>query len=292
MPEYRARFIVPYFGRWPIWFPAFLVSCEKNSQFEWLILTDLDPQQGPANVRYVQTTFTDFLNRFAQALKCKVQKDFYSICDLRPAFGYVLRDLLEDVEFWGHADIDVIWGRLDIFLGADNLRQFDILSSRRSALAGHCTIYRNVDRVNLLFEEIPRFRDYLACPRLCRLNESYMAQILRRRKDIHVLWHAQYVVDQRELDRRPYSWRWENGLILDEWDVERAYLHFARWKKSAKMIDFDWSTAPRKFVITPRGFCAGSAPSLLDKCRIPPPALLYRRFYDRIRFVLTGRGRL
>jgi len=285
-------FFVPYFGRWPCWFPAFATSCAYNPDFEWWLITDLEPQPAPKNVKFIPMSFEQFLQRARDILKCSIQKGPYSICDLRPAFGVIFSDLLEGVRFWGHADIDVVWGRLSIFLSEDQLNKYDIISSRRSAVAGHCTIYRNCSIVNTLFEDIPNYRVIMTIPRLCRMNESAMAQVLRTRRDVKVYWHAQHVVDQRELDRRPYSWRWESGHVLDLRYVERAYIHFASWKRSVQYVDFCYEDMPKFFRITPRGFFLKSEGTIADQLRLPPISSIYRRFYNWLRYVVTGRGRL
>lgn len=119
-----------------------------------------------------------------------------------------------------------------------------------------------------------------------------MAQVLRKRTDVRVYWHAQHVVDQRELDRRPYQWRWEHGHVLDKHEVERAYIHFASWKRTATHIDFSCNDTPHIIHITPRGFYCAGPKSVLDRLHIPPCDSIARRLYNALRFHLTGRGRL
>ncbi|MGD8310611.1 MAG: hypothetical protein PVG98_14335, partial [Chromatiales bacterium] len=31
-----------YFGEWPTWLPAFLLSCEKNDSIQWVCFTDCE----------------------------------------------------------------------------------------------------------------------------------------------------------------------------------------------------------------------------------------------------------
>lgn len=121
-----------------------------------------------------------------------------------------------------------------------------------------------------------------------------MAQVLRQRHDVRVYWHAQHVVDARELDRRPWGWRWEQGRIFDAYFVERSYLHFMTWKNTMRHIDFGYGDAPDTFIITPRGIRHRPPNSYLGMVleRIPPAAVLYRRLYNAVRYILTGRGRL
>lgn len=48
---YKKIFIVPYFGKFPNYFQLILNSCEKNSDFNWLIITDIEGEYNyPKNV--------------------------------------------------------------------------------------------------------------------------------------------------------------------------------------------------------------------------------------------------
>lgn len=286
------RMIVPYFGSFPKWFPAYLLSCKYNPQIEWLFLTDAQPPSPcPSNVRFERLDMNELRHRAETILGCPVNKGVYSQCDLRPAYGVLFEDRLKDAAFWGHCDVDLIWGRLESFLSQTNLARFDILSSRRSQIAGHCTIYRNTTNVNTLFERIPNYRSLLADPGLRRLNESAMGRMLQELRPVPVYWHAQHVVDARELDRRPHGWRWEKGMVLDRDDVERAYVHFMYWKSSLRTLDFGYSDSPSAFRITHRAICSTQAKASqfwLD--RFPSLSRMQRRVYNAIRFSLTRRG--
>ena len=43
--------IVPYFGKWPVWFEAHLISISRNREVDWLFITDCEiPVNYPQNV--------------------------------------------------------------------------------------------------------------------------------------------------------------------------------------------------------------------------------------------------
>lgn len=287
------RFIVPWFGQWPRWFDAYLLTCSHNPEIEWLFLSDAaPPKEVPPNCRFVPMTMHMLNSRAQEVLNCPVRKEAYSQCDLRPAYGRLFADELQGADFWGHCDIDVVWGRLSTVFTVETLVHFDVITSRRSQIAGHCTIYRNTERINTLYEHIPGYRDALASSDLCRMNESHMGQLLRKSRDVKVYWHAQHSADARELDRRPHGWRWEQGHILDSDSVERSCLHFMHWKNSIQDVDFRIGDNVRRFSITWRALRNGD-PTLLDLVldRMPVPSRIYRRWRNAIRLALTGRGR-
>lgn len=290
----KVLFIVPYYGRWPVWMPATLLSCDYNPEFHWLLLSERPPcERLPRNVYFREMSQRELVARSSDILGSPVAKSGYSLCDLRPAFGVVFEHELRGYDFWGHCDIDVVWGRLSSYLAGPVLEQYDIVSSRHSQIAGHCTVYKNCETINRLFEDIPAYRQGLTQPGLCRLNESGMAQAIRKRRDVRVYWAAQHVVDARELDRRPFGWKWKKGQLLDAWFVERSYMHFMTWKKTCGVIDFTYGDAPQMFTISPWAI-RSKTPSkwVAVRERIPPAALLWRRAYNCVRRAVTGRGRL
>ncbi len=130
----RVRVLVPYFGEWPAWFPVFLVTAAVNRQFEWYLLSDLEVPELPANVVHVRLSHAELLARAGARLGCRVWKTAHSICDLRPAFGMLFEDELRGVDFWGHCDVEVVWGRPDVFLSWAHLERYDVISSRWRAI--------------------------------------------------------------------------------------------------------------------------------------------------------------
>lgn len=146
-------FIIPYFGKFPNYFPLFLKTCGYNKNFNWLIFTDnLEKYDYPENVQVVNTTFEE--------IQKKVQSKFdffiklvtpYKFCDFKPAYGYIFEDYLQEFEFWGHCDTDVLMGDLSHFLTKDFLNRYD-----KVFCLGHMTIYRNSFENNRVFMKTVR----------------------------------------------------------------------------------------------------------------------------------------
>ena len=69
----RVCFILPYFGKWPVWTPLFLESCSQNKGFTWLLFGN---QKGlkntPTNVKWQKMTL-------AQAIKKHLNEDVSKI---------------------------------------------------------------------------------------------------------------------------------------------------------------------------------------------------------------------
>ena len=146
-------FIIPYFGKFPNYFPLFLKSCGYNKDFNWLIFTDnLEKFDYPENVQVVNTTFEEIQkivqSKFDFTIKLATP---YKFCDFKPAYGYIFEDYLRDFEFWGHCDTDVLMGNLSRFLTHEFLNRYD-----KVFCLGHMTIYRNSFENNRVFMKTVR----------------------------------------------------------------------------------------------------------------------------------------
>src|SRR5215831_1529168 len=59
--DMEITFIVPYFGHWPVSFPANLQSCKYNPSVQWLLITDCKiPRVVPANVTFIESSLDEF----------------------------------------------------------------------------------------------------------------------------------------------------------------------------------------------------------------------------------------
>ena len=138
-----------YFGKWPPAFQLCLDSCGWNPDFDFILMTDI-PLAGyrvPANVKVMPMAFADLRDRLvsfavreAGANEIRARKALehpYKICDYRPLFGEIFAAELSGLAYFGHCDVDLIWGRLGRFLPIEGDRYRKILP------CGHLTLYRN-----------------------------------------------------------------------------------------------------------------------------------------------------
>ena len=145
-------FVVAYYGKFPNYFPVWLNSCRQNPSVDFLIFTDISPKGYvlPPNVRFIPTSFEQLRERFQKYFGFKISLERpYKLCDYKPAYGEALQDYLHDYDFWGHCDIDLIWGNIRHFVTDELLDQYDRICNQ-----GHCSIYRNSPRVNSLYRTL------------------------------------------------------------------------------------------------------------------------------------------
>lgn len=155
-------FICPYFGTLPEYFPLWLKSCKKNHTIDWIIITDDKASyEYPENVRVYYCSFRKFAayirkkTGFASSIKYP-----YKLCDYKPVYGKIMEDQIRGYDFWGHCDMDTVFGDLRKFFTEEILCSCDKLM-----FLGHMTLYRNTSKVN---------NRYLLSAGLGRLSEEIL----------------------------------------------------------------------------------------------------------------------
>lgn len=169
----RICLIVPYFGSFPNYFPFWLESCAYNTNISWMLITDNKCEKLPSNVHLINMTF-DELRIFIQS-----KFDFpisletpYKLCDFKPCYGHIFKQYLTEYDFWGHCDMDLIWGCFNFFLNDNIMCEYDRFFTR-----GHLVIYRNTQEVNNWYRTLPQIKDYtyqhiLSSPQSFAFDES------------------------------------------------------------------------------------------------------------------------
>lgn len=142
-------FIIPYFGEFNNYFQLFLNSCRFNSDINWLIYTDCKKKYDyPKNVQVKYTTFKEIQERFQNKFDFKISLNKpYKLCDFKVTYGYVFQEDIKDYDFWGHCDIDMIFGDIRKFYTDELLEKFE-----KIGFFGHCSIFKNTSEINELFK--------------------------------------------------------------------------------------------------------------------------------------------
>ena len=156
--KYRIAIMVCYYGKFPGYFPAFLMSCARNPLFEWIIFSDCDCKaEIPANVRIVEMTFSEIKTRIESVMGLPISLEKpYKLCDFKPSYGDVFADYLSEYDFWGYCDLDIILGNLGQFITDEVLKNFD-----KIYLFGHLSLIRNSKKCNKIYKiQSPDTLDY------------------------------------------------------------------------------------------------------------------------------------
>lgn len=264
----KVCFVLPYFGQFPPWFPGFLLSCEHNPNIDWLILTDIEPfpHTYPENVIFEQLTFQEIQDQLNRLIDVPINfAKPHKLCDVKPLYGALFEVRLKGYDYWGHCDMDLIWGDIEGFLNRIDFQQYDVISSRKETISGHFTIYKNDPRLSSYFQKVPNYKKVFSTGLYEGFDEGYFAYHMysHNEKDgLKVYWPEKFGVDWGELDYRPMGWKWKDGKILDGAGTERVYLHFMKWKKELNQCPaFAELKQAKAFEINRYGLWTGSLKS-------------------------------
>lgn len=156
----KALIIVPYFGKFPNYFPLFCQSAYNNRNLlDFLVVTDNNLNlEKYSNIKVVKTTFNKFKNRIQSKFEFKIALNQpYKLNDFKPAYGYILDEYISsEYTYWGFCDLDVIFGDMESYL-SKVMGKYDKISN-----LGHFQLYRNTDEIKKLFMNIGnrKFQNY------------------------------------------------------------------------------------------------------------------------------------
>lgn len=284
--------IVPFFGRLPSWSELHFRSCAANPTVNWLLVSDqaFDAGSLPANVRTKRMTLAALKQQIDALVGFEtVLPTAYKLCDFRPLYGFLFADDLHGFDFWGHCDMDVIFGDIRHFLPEATLNAYD-----KVLIHGHLSLYRNTDAANNYFRlEAPglNYREVFTSPESMAFDEfGGIRQLLDRhgieffRNDrcfadldpttykLNALWSPNY---------KRQCFYWEGGKAFRAFWTgtsygrdEYAYIHFQRRPMEPagpQLID------AAGFYVTPNGFVAKAPgqPDVADMRRFNPTNMVF-----------------
>lgn len=252
--------IICWYGNFPDYFEFFLRSCEINTKYDFLIFTDQHYKTNIKNVKIINMSFNELNLLFSKKLDFDVCiSKPYKLCDFRPAYGIIFEDYLKKYQFWGHCDIDQIFGKIDDFVTQDILDKYEKINHN-----GHFSLYKNNKKMNELFkkegsvfsykevfasEKNYAFDEYTGINMICKynkINEIYLNDFC----DINVRFNRYKCKNSYNKKYQIYSW--ENGhlykyLICNNKIVKenKMYLHF---QKKKPRIDLNLTDASKYFI--------------------------------------------
>jgi len=216
------RLIVPHFGNRPSWFPLVVRSMATNPDVHWLLFTDQPVAHAPPNLVVEVCEFEDLVARIRGHFPFEISLDRpYKLCDFRPAFGEIFADELSAYEFWGHCDLDVVFGRIREHLPLEAFEADKIL------FQGNFALYRNTAEAARWYRHEAgkiSYRDVMTSPEARHFDEwGGIYWVLRdlgirhwQQDTIFDLSFASYrTLDEHAPDRTPRRYAWEDGEVCE-----------------------------------------------------------------------------
>jgi hypothetical protein len=146
----KAIIITCYIGKLPEWIDLWIKSCGNNPEFDFLLCTNQVLNNNiPPNMKVLKTDLEELKLRFSNVLGFECNLEYaYKICDYKVIYGLAFKDITEKYDFWGHCDVDMIFGKLSNFVDDAILDKYD-----RVFEVGHLSLYRNTEKMNNLYKE-------------------------------------------------------------------------------------------------------------------------------------------
>lgn len=262
--------VVPYFGKLPSYFQLWLNSCEYNKNFKWFVFTNDNTNYNyPRNVTKIDMEFEDFVELIKMKFPNAKLMFPYKLCDYKVTYGMVLEEYLQGYDFWGHCDLDMIFGDLSKFI-TPKVLQDNVKIFKR----GHLSLYKNEKRINELFltenhdEGAITFNNVVETHQNLAFDESAGVYKIFEQLNLPVFleevildittvtWKFNTTKYMKHKNRNYQAFYYDQGKVyctfLENGTLyknEYAYIHFKRRKMPIK---FD--TKNKRYIISPYGF--------------------------------------
>lgn len=258
-----------YFGKFPWYFNFFIKSCVSNPTIDFIIFSDSEFNDYlPNNVKIIPFTLTDFNLLATDKLGFEINiKNAYKLCDFKPAYGIIFSDRIQDFDFWGMCDIDIILGRIREFVTDDLLDKYDIVNTRHDYLTGSFLLFRNTNFINYLFQKSKDYKKVFTsekhyCFDECNFKHIEMEQgisifdvdceiesmehIVRKEME---LGNVNVFFDFLVVDGLCGKLKWDNGILGYDNKFEVLLFHLIQYKSNLLTQKVNWQQVPNVFFI-------------------------------------------
>ena len=221
----RKLLIRVYLGPLPAWYPQWIEHMDRLKEFGWHVL--------------ICNSRENFTARCAKTFGFPVEvlEGTRRVGDFAPAYGLLFADELKHYDFWGHVDLDCVFGRVERFVTDELLSQCDIFANDPGSICGPFTLYRNTPKVNELFHRT-QWRSVFSDPsdHVYGFDEGEFNQLMREEAAAGQIrlrsafwqshdglpWHQPY----------PKVRLQENGALFDEAQQQELMMfHFHRYRQ-------------------------------------------------------------
>lgn len=151
----KILFLAPWFGKFREDIFFWLKSAELNPSVDFLIFTDQHLTATAPNLRIIKTELSSIQELARECIGdwCIISKP-YKLCDYKVAYGEIFHDYIEGYDFWGHCDMDMIFGDIRKFITDDILFNYD-----RIGVDGFFTLFRNTPEVNSVYKKAGNIKE-------------------------------------------------------------------------------------------------------------------------------------
>lgn len=285
-----------YYGILPPYYRLWLRSCEYNPTIDFYLVTDIPLHNLPKNVRIIPLAMNELHALVENKLGLKVCMDKpYKICDYKPMFGQIFEDYLRGYDYWGHCDMDMIFGDLQFFLDKYHLENYE-----RFLYLGHLSFYHNTEESNKNYRLdgslCGDWKQVVTSPQNYAFDESSGIYSIYKKHHIAIFdkrifadigtIHSRFCLALQDKNYKNQVFYWENGHVYRAYyenhvmqKDEFIYIHFQKRNLTKEPFDGSKATA---FFIGPKGFAKKINKVTLQDIRRwnPYPGIVYSQWEE------------
>lgn len=172
--QHSIALLTCWYGDYPWYFPYFIKSCIYNPTIDFIIVTANTEEipNKPSNVIIINKSLDEFKTLASKKLGFDLNFDnAYKLCDFKPVSGLLFQDILEKYDFWGHGDIDMVYGDIRAFITSDILNKYDLINAHKNFVTGTFCLYRNNNLMRNLFMESQKYQKVFSSPEYLGFDE-------------------------------------------------------------------------------------------------------------------------
>jgi len=266
--------IVFFFGPIPWYLSFFLKSVSFNPSIDFLLVTDQNLVNLPGNLTVLSMSLSNFQVLAETTLGCKVElrNSHLKVCDIRPAFGIVFQEFLQNYDFWGYCDVDLIFGNIRSILDSETLSNYSIISARPEYLTGFFSLFRNNEAVNNLFRKNDSYLQVFGDYRYLNFDECDFKHVdlwkgkslselpidnlsmTHLLKEGHLGSETRVLFDLLAVEFIPGDLEWNSGTLVYGREYEALLYHLIQYKNEKLSKIPHWETIPDRYIINKRSF--------------------------------------
>lgn len=263
-PNFSICLIIPYFGKFPEWFPLFFETLRRNSTIDFIFFTDCDVSQyNSPNVTFHSISYDDYVSLVNNKAPIRFAPETpYKLCDIRPLYGLIHYEEIKGYDFYGHTDVDLLFGEIRSFYTDQILSKYDVLSTHEHLISGHLGLFRNTKVNRTMYAKLGGWKQKLESSEHIGIDESiikaYQKPFVPRtllekishrffRLSPRLYLKEQYTtpfthipwIDGTTYSNQPDVWYYKDGSITNERDGSHSfmYLHFMNFRSDNYRAD-------------------------------------------------------
>lgn len=176
----------------------------------------------------------------------------YKVCDFKPTYGVLFKKYLKPYDFWGHIDLDIIWGDIRTFITNEILKKNELICVRHDFLTGYFLLFKNTRKMNLLFYKSKDYKKVFLSDRHFCFDEtnfqfasfSENLPLEKIKSEIESMMHVVRKMQNKNeikayfdfmvIEGLPGRIKWSNGKVFYKNKFEALLYHMILFKRVFK----------------------------------------------------------